>query len=198
VSRRRRARGYESEEFKFLIEVFRTEYEVTFTTYSHLFSAHVAGDSVSAHTVEGLIERIKVLARKSRVRVEVPCTEIDQEEYKQKIGGRAGRSLWRNGIGVRHFVITGRHSGTGAILIRFEDGETGQLRRHHFRNEPTYVRRLNAKEIEEYKRLRAALDRAKEGWEQWFEGKEIDPDDALKAAIAEKVDTPDESDAADD
>jgi hypothetical protein len=186
MGRRRRISGDDPEWEE---EILGRMYTITLSTSSGSFRSSVNGDHVSADTKDELVKEIQKRARKARLKVSVPATQIDVVE-KEFFGGR---KQWIFGVGTRDLVLTGIHSRTGKVLVKYTNGETTQVSGRWGRSSEI-VKRLTKAEIEEYKKLKRAAMVATEAYAKFEKKVRLDPEKVVREAMNEAVDDPREDD----
>lgn len=141
------------------------------------------------HELRGLIARA---TKRIKVPVAVPVSVLGRHLDKPK----RGRHSWVCGHDVQHVTLTGIHGKYGNALYRDDalphvHGDVSDLRSaysgHH-----DIVRRLTGEECAEFTRLSKAKEAAGEALHAFVEPRVVNPEELVKAAIAEKVDTPHE------
>lgn len=163
-----------------------------FVSPDGVFSARGAGEWLSDETLKGLLAKIRKSAKRIKIVVAVPVTVLG----RQLSTPRYSRHKWISGHGVQHITLTGIHGKYECAMYRDDvlpddRGLTSDLR-SGYRDHEQFVRRLTDDEAAEFKRLSLAAEAAKEALHAFVGLRKVDPDELAKAAIAEKIDTPDD------
>lgn len=106
--------------------------------------ARAASRELKQPTRARLVSEIDRVLRLEKKAVHIPITVVDNKN---------------NGyVGLKHGVVTGVHSGSGNLLVSWDDGSNGQLTGYSL----TVLNRLDAAEETELKRLTALAYNANE------------------------------------
>jgi len=124
------------------------------------------GEQVTAETREGLAKAIDRHTRKSVATIAVPFTQLS--------GQRA-----------RHGVATGIHSRTGAVLVRWDDGETEQL--HRYYGSDKIVTRLSDEDHAEWLAKREQYEAQGRWLKQFQDSRELRLENAVRVALDKAV-----------
>jgi len=120
------------------------------------FNTRVHGSWIKEMTLPECEAKARKAAKKAAIVVSVPFTLTGTVPHKSTYHG----SSWVSGIGTRDGVATGVHSGSGLVMVQWDDGTKEQLRSSR---ESNVVRRLTAEEKAEYaeveRQYRAAEER---------------------------------------
>lgn len=160
------------------------------------FSARIGPDYFKSHSLKDLEAQLRKAAKRQRITVAIPATMlggglVQGSGYHRKYHHVDGCHVIITGLDPReHRSVTLKHETNGDV----QSHEQWSIDRHG-----TLCRRMTAADIKHYRELKAAQRKVDSEFESFMKKWKIeDPVALVQAAISEKADTPDESEAIED
>lgn len=82
-------------------------------TKSGIFHAEMAGEKYEAETLKKLTDILRSASKKTPLNI--PCVELTSRWQTDTLDTRKG-------------IVLSRHSGNGNLIVKFDDGDTGQFK----------------------------------------------------------------------
>jgi len=172
------------------IKVNGVSCDVNVREHDGMFTANVSGDHLDAPTLSALELQLQKATKRAKVVVAVPVSVLGRQQSKRPY------PQWVSGFSVQHVTLTGIDANGNIRCLDDSSCVKGRLDTlaGTRRWDSGVVRRLTGEEVAEYERLAKARHDAEEAlaaFEQSVKLKES-AENLVKAAIAAKVDTPEE------
>lgn len=154
------------------------------------FSSYVAGSHASASTLAELLPKLRKLAKRPKVIVAVPVSVLGRQFHTRY----AQSGSWMSGYDVQHVTLVSLDANGEVRCVDDRTGERLVLSKVSGYLRSEVARRLTDDEVTEYTRLAVAERAAKDALAEFEKRVKLpdSPEALVKAAIGEKIDTPQE------
>lgn len=156
------------------VKIYGTSVTITISENGE-FQAHVAGDWFTTDTLDALVSQLRAKLQKTRVRIALPATLLTDDE-------------------AINVVILGLNTNTGDVQFRLADGNDQKVKTKQ-RYDDKLCRLMTDEDRATYVRLGKEQRAAQRAFEAFVNRHAYkDAEKTVKAAIANAVDDPKESD----